>query len=68
MEASQYLPATEKNLTEVTAVANYMREAKSEEDFERRAMEVKAANGDKYPWFWQRTILNGVLKEIKANW
>ena len=57
-----------ENLTTKEEIVAHMRLSVSEEDWDRRCDEVKAANGGDYPSFWYATIiLSGVCGEVVMN-
>ncbi len=57
------------DLTTPEGVANHMKVATSQSDWDRRADEVRAANGGKYPEFWTKTIMaSNLAVETQLTW
>jgi hypothetical protein len=57
------------DLTSEKGVEKHMKAATSQTDWNRRAAEVQAANGGKYPEFWFSTIMvSGLAAETQLSW
>ena len=57
------------DLTTEQGVVDYMSASTSEENWNSRCDEVKAANGGDYPGFWYVTImLSGLASKVFAKW
>ena len=58
-----------KDLNSPEGVAMHMAASTSSEDWNRRADEIKKANGGNYPTCWyQAVMLSGLMSKVSSNW